>query len=219
MRQGAGWRQYCAEAIGTFAIVVVGAGVGVANTQAGLTEAALASGLTVMAMIYTFGHISGAHFNPAVTLAFALARHFPRRAVPGYLCGQLSGAIVGAALLRLIFGDAVRAGVTLPGNKASVAQAAAIEMILSFFLMLVITAVATDTRAVGQAAAIAIGVTVICDILLGGTVSGASMNPARSFGPALVVGEWRDQWLYWLCPIAGAALGALTYGVVRAERH
>jgi len=211
------WRRRGGEVVGTFAIVFAAGGSSVANQlsngQVGLVGAALASGLAVMAMIFTLGHICNAHFNPAVTLAFALARHFPLREVPGYITAQLLGAITAAYTLRLLFPKVTNLGVTVPSGEAG--QALVMEIIISFFLMLVITAVATDTQAVGQSAAIAIGVTVVFAILIAGPVSSASMNPARSFGPALASGVWQDHWIYWIGPIVGASLGALTYQLLR----
>lgn len=215
-------RRYLAEAIGVFTIVFAAGGTNITSSQtwggqAGLVGAALVSGLAVMAMIYTFGHICGAHFNPAVTLAFTVVRRFPRREVVGYLLSQLGGASLAALCLRILFGDAVQLGVTRPHPAATSWQALFLEFILSFFLMLVIMAVATDSRAVGQAAAIAIGVIVVVAILIGGPVSGASMNPARSFGPALLSQSWQDHWVYWLGPIGGAIGGAVVYQFIRGH--
>ncbi len=134
-------------------------------------------------MIYALGHISGAHLNPAVSLAFALARHFPWRLVGAYWVAQCLGAIAAALLLRASLGDVADVGATMPSGSDG--QSFLWELVLTFFLMLVIMAVATDTRAVGEAAAIAVGGTVALGALVGGPVSGASMNPARSLGPAL----------------------------------
>ena len=168
-----------------------------------------------MVMIAAVGHLSGAHFNPAVTLAFAVTRHFSWRDVPSYLTGQIVGAVAGAAVLRGIFGLEAGLGVTLPSGSLS--QAFGVETLLSGVLMFVIISVATDTRAVGELAAIAIGGTVALDALWGGPVTGASMNPARSFGPALVSGVWQAQWIYWLAPVLGAVLGASLYQSLRAR--
>jgi MIP family channel proteins len=178
---------------------------------------ALAFGLVVMVMIAATGHISGAHLNPAVTLAFSMTRHFPIRLAPIYIFAQCSGACVAAVLLRLTFGPQADLGVTLPSG--SIAQAFWLEILLSASLMFVITAVATDTKAVGQLAAIMIGSTVLVNALWGGPISGASMNPARSLGPALVSGIWEAHWLYWVAPILGAILGALTYQLIREPRE
>ena len=149
-----------------------------------------------MVMVYATGHLSGAHINPAVTIAFTLSRHFPARDAAAYVGAQLAGATAGALLLLAVWPD---------------------ELVLTAFLTFVIMAVATDTRAVGAAAAIAIGGTVGLDALFGGPVTGASMNPARSFGPALAAGEWTDFWIYVLGPVTGAALGAVAYQLVRGD--
>lgn len=217
-----GWRKYLAEGIGTFTIVFAACGASAANQlskgSVGLVGAALASGFAVMAMIYTLGHICGAHFNPAVTLAFTLSRHFPLRDVPGYFLGQITGASLAALIAKNLFGtQVIQPGVTVLALAANPIQALLMEVIISFFLMFVIMAVATDTRAVGQAAAIAIGVTVSFAILIAGPLSSASMNPARSFGPALVNWNWQDHWLYWLGPLVGASLGAFLYQLVRGQ--
>lgn len=208
-----------AEFVGTFALVFAGAGAIVINTEQGgvITHVGIAAtfGLVVMAMIYAVGHISGGHFNPGVTLAFAIARHFPRWQVVPYWLAQFGAAVAAATALRMMFGDVANLGATHPSGSAM--QSFWLELILTFGLMFVIIAVATDTRAVGQAAAIAIGGTVGLAALFGGPVSGASMNTARSFGPALVSFELGSLWLYILAPPLGAALGAMTYQWIRGE--
>jgi MIP family channel proteins len=212
------WRRCGAEGVGTYTLVTAGCGAIVVNGQTGAlghVGIALAFGLVIMAMIAAAGHISGAHFNPAVTVAFALTRHFPWREVPVYVGGQVLGAILGALTLRLLFDPAGDLGATVPAG--GVWQSFGLEVVLTAFLMYVIIAVATDTRAVGETAAIAIGVTVMLDALWGGPISGASMNPARSFGPALVAGVWADHWVYWLAPLLGAAIGGFVYQILRGE--
>ena len=212
-------RRLAAEAIGTFALVFAGAGAIMvdAKTHAlGHVGVAISFGLVIMAMIYAVGHVSGAHFNPAVSFAFALSRHFPWRRVGTYWVAQLAGAIAAAAILRGSLGDVAHVGATLPSGSQG--QAFLWELALTFFLMFVIMAVATDTRAVGEAAAIAIGGTVGLDAMFGGPVTGASMNPARSLGPALVSGDLHASWLYVMAPLAGAVLGALAYQFVRGEQ-
>jgi aquaporin NIP len=211
-------RSLCAEAIGTFALVFAGAGAIVvdAKTHAlGHVGVAIVFGLVIMAMIYAVGHISGAHFNPSVSFAFALTRHFPWRRAGAYWLAQVAGAVAAAGLLRASLGDHAHVGATLPSGSQT--QAFLWELILTFFLMFVIMSVATDTRAVGEAAAIAIGGTVGLDAMFGGPITGASMNPARSIGPALVSGDLHALWLYIAAPLAGAALGALAYQFVRGE--
>jgi aquaporin NIP len=213
-------RRAAAEGIGVFALVFAGCGAIVTEAEhpgaLGTVGIALVFGLVVMAMVYATGHLSGAHLNPAVTLAFALTRHFPRNEALAYLLAQVTGALAAAALLALVWPDNPAAlGATLPSVGAG--SAFVYEVVLTAFLMFVIIAVATDTRAVGAAAAIAIGGTVGLDALFGGPITGASMNPARSLGPALVAGELHDLWIYLLAPPLGAALGALTYQLVRGE--
>jgi aquaporin NIP len=169
-----------------------------------------------MAMIYAVGHISGAHLNGAVTFAFALTRHFPWSRALGYWTAQLTGAVVAAALLRGSLGNLAHLGATLPSGSQG--QSFIWELVMSAFLMFVILAVATDTRAVGEAAAIAIGGTIGLDAMFGGPISGASMNPMRSLGPALVSGDLHALWLYILAPVVGTSVGGLAYQFVRGEQ-
>ena len=173
----------------------------------------LTFGLAVAAMIYATGHLSGAHLNPAVSLAFALTRHFPVRDLLPYWVAQLAGATLAALMLRLLFGQTANLGATLPRGPAW--QSLILEGILTFFLMFVIMAMATDSRAVGHSAALAIGAAVGLEALFAGPISGASMNPARSFGPALAGRLTAHQWIYWVGPCLGAALGSMTYARLR----
>jgi aquaporin NIP len=210
------WRRAGAEFVGTYALVTAGCGAIVVNTSTGaLTHlgVALTFGLIITVMIAATGHLSGAHFNPAVSVAFALSRHFPWRDVPLYIGAQLLGAVGGALTLQALFGPVANLGATLPTGSAL--QSFGLEILLTAVLMFVIVSVATDTRAVGELAALAIGATVALDALWGGPISGASMNPARSFGPALIAGIWQDHWVYWLGPLLGAALGAAIYQFLR----
>ena len=207
-----------AEAIGTFALVFVGAGAIMVDAQTGALGhlgVALAFGLVIMAMIYAVGHLSGAHLNPAVSVAFALTRHFPWSRVATYVPAQVAGALVAALILRASLGDIADVGATLPAG--SDAQSFLWEFVLTFFLMFVITSVATDARAVGEAAAIAIGGTVGLAALVGGPVSGASLNPARSIGPAVAAGELQSLWIYLTAPVCGAIAGAFAYQFLRSE--
>jgi MIP family channel proteins len=209
------------EGIGAFALVVAGCGAVIANTthpgSLGQVGISLVFGLVIMAMIYAGGHLSGAHYNPAVTVAFVVGRHFPMRDAVAYIAAQLAGATVGALLLLAAWTDKpANLGATLP--SVSIGTALLYEVVLTALLMFVITAVATDTRAVGAAAAIAIGGTVGLDALFGGPITGASMNPARSFGPALASGTWHDLWLYFVGPLIGAAIGVIAYEVVRGSQ-
>ncbi|MDQ3435883.1 MAG: MIP family channel protein [Actinomycetota bacterium] len=210
-------RRCVAEFVGTFLLVFAGPGAVVINEVSGggvgSLGIGLSFGLAVMAAIYSVGHVSGAHINPAVTVAFALTRHFPWSLVPAYVLSQLLGACAASGFLLALFGDAAHLGATIPSG--STLQAALLEMFLTLFLMFVISAVATDVRAVGQAAAIAIGGYVALAATFAGPIAGASMNPARSFGPALLSGAWTGQWAYWAGPFAGAILGALLYRYVR----
>jgi aquaporin NIP len=204
--------------IGTFALVFAGAGSVMVDAKTGAlgqVGIALTFGLVIMAMIYAVGHISGAHFNPAVTVAFALTRHFPWPRVAVYWAAQATGAVAAALLLRASLGDIADVGATHPSGSDG--QSFLWEVVLTSFLVFVVMAVATDTRAVGEAAAIAIGGTVALDALFGGPVSGASMNPARSLGPALVAARFDALWIYLLAPFVGAAIAGLTYQFVRGE--
>lgn len=211
-------RRLAAEFAGTFLLVFAGPGAVVINEISGggvgSLGIGLSFGLAVMVAIYAVGHISGAHINPAVTVAFALSRHFPWRLVPFYIVAQLLGACAGSAAHLALFGDVASLGATSPSGSSW--QALGLEVILTLFLMFVIAAVATDVRAVGQAAAIAIGGYVALAATFAGPIAGASMNPARSFGPALLSGTWNGHWVYWAGPLLGAALGVFLYRYVRA---
>lgn len=209
-------RRSGAEFIGTYCLVTAGCGAIMVNAQTGaLTHLgiALTFGLIITVMIAATGHISGAHFNPAVTVAFAVTRHFPWREVVYYIVAQVAGAVLGALTLRVLIGDIAALGATTPSG--SVLQAFGIEVLLTAVLMFVIISVATDTKAIGAPTALAIGFTVALDALWGGPLTGASMNPARSFGPALIAGQWEHHWLYWIAPIIGAAVGAWAYQSIR----
>ncbi len=212
------FRRAGAEAIGAFAIVFAGCGAIVTEAEhpgsLGTVGIAFVFGLIVMAMVYATGHLSGAHLNPAVTIAFTLTRHLPRSEAIAYVAAQCLGALAGAGLLAAVWpSHPAELGTTLPGIGAG--SALVYEAVLTAFLMFVIMAVATDTRAVGAGAAIAIGGTVGLGALFGGPITGASMNPARSIGPAFVSGELGDLWIYLVGPIVGASLGALAYQAVR----
>lgn len=213
-------RRALAEGLAAFALVFAGCGAIVASSRhpgaLGNVGIGLVFGLVIMVMVYATGHLSGAHINPAVTVAFTLTRHFPPRDAIAYVAAQLSGAAAAALLLLAMWGgQPAHLGATLPSVDAGTALV--YEVVLTAFLMFVIMAVATDTRAVGAAAAIAIGGTVALDALFGGPVTGASMNPARSFGPALAAGAWRDFWVYVAGPLLGATAGAFAYQLVRGE--
>jgi MIP family channel proteins len=214
-------RRSVAEGLAAFALVFAGCGAVVTNAThqgaLGAVGVSLVFGLVIMVMIYATGHLSGAHINPAVTIAFTITRHFPGRDAVAYIAAQLAGSTAGALLLLAAWSDKpAHLGTTLP--SVGTGTALVYEIVLTAFLMFVIIAVATDTRAVGAAAAIAIGGTVGLDALFGGPITGASMNPARSFGPALASGTWTHFWIYIAGPVIGAALGAFAYQFIRDER-
>jgi aquaporin NIP len=213
-------RRAVAEGLAVFALVFAGCGAIVADAEygggLGTVGIALVFGLVIMAMVHATGHLSGAHINPAVTLAFTLTRHFPAREAVVYIGAQLAGAALGAALLLAVWTDRpAELGATVPtvGSGSAVVY----ELVMTAVLMFVIMAVATDTRAAGAAAAVAIGGVIGLDAMFGGPVTGASMNPARSFGPALASGTWTDFWIYVAGPLLGAGAGAIAYQVVRGE--
>ncbi len=216
-------RRAAAEGIAAFALVFAGCGAVVSNAvydgALGQVGVALTFGLVVMAMVYATGHLSGAHINPAVTLAFTLTRHFPAREAAAYIAAQAAGAVVAAFALLAVWPDEpALLGATVPAAGVGAGSALVYELVLTAILMFTIMAVATDSRAVGAGAAIAIGGAVGLGALFGGPVTGASMNPARSLGPALAAWEWQDFWIYIVGPIAGAALAALGYQAIRGGR-
>ena len=210
-------RRCLAEFVATFGLVFVSAGVVMADAfsggAVGHLAISLAPGLMVAAMIYATGHICGAHMNPAITLAFALSDRFPWRDVPVYWVVQFAAGIAAGLALRGIMGEVGEMGATLP--SVDVFRGAAVEFGLTFFLALVVMAVATDSRAEGPGAAFAIGGIVALEIMVAGPVSGASMNPARSLGPALAALNWEAHWIFWAGPFAGAAVAALFYRFIR----
>jgi MIP family channel proteins len=213
-------RVLTAEAIGTFALVFAGCGaimVDARTHELGHLGVALSFGLVIMFGIYAVGHISGAHFNAAVTLAFALTRNFPWSRAAAYWAAQLVGALAGAALLRASLGNIADLGTSQP--SVSQGQAFLWEIVLSALLMFIILAVATDTRAVGEATAIAIGGTITLLAVVGGPVSGSSMNPTRSLAPALVSGNLHALWIYLIAPVLGMSLGGFAYQFVRGEQQ
>jgi aquaporin NIP len=212
-------RRYVAEALGTALLVAFGAGSVMTDAITGgaLGPVGIAATfcLVVTALIACLGHVSGAHLNPAVTLAFWSMRRFPAREVPPYVAAQCTGAVAGALMLRAALGPVANVGATVP--HVSIAVAFGVELAFSFVLFLVIAAVATDPRTPAAVAPFVVGGTVgLC--ALQGALTGASMNPARSLGPALVSGDLHALWLYLVAPLLGAALGALAYQFVRGEQ-
>ncbi|HTQ27910.1 MAG TPA: aquaporin [Puia sp.] len=201
-------RKYVAEFLGSFALVFCGTGAIIINeqTNGAVSHAgvAITFGLIVMAMIYSLGDISGAHMNPAVTLAFTMAKRFRLNQLLPYVCSQLTGAIAASSLLRFLFPSDEFLGATLPANSDM--QSFVLELILTFFLMLVILQVATGSKEQGMFAGLAIGSTVLLEAMFAGPVCGASMNPARSIAPALISGHLTHLWIYIVATMAGAAL-------------
>ena len=175
-------------------------------------------GAVVAALIYSLGHISGAHFNPAVTLAFWTSGFFPRRHILPYILAQCSGAIAASCLLVLSLGRVGNLGATLPLNQNWL-QALVLETVLTFILMFVIFGSGLDRRAPTGFAGVAIGLTVGLEAAFMGPITGASMNPARSFGPAFVGWLWQDHWLYWVGPILGAQLAGIVYRQLSNNFH
>jgi aquaporin Z len=206
-------RKYLAEFLGTFAMVFCGTGAIVINQESNgaITHLGIAItfGLIVMVMIYALGSISGAHFNPAVTLAFHISGSFERKEILPYAASQLCGAIAASGLLHFLFPANAMLGATMPAG--SEIQAFVFEMLLSFFLMLVIIHVARGSKEQGMFAGLAIGATVLLEALFAGPVCGASMNPWRSLAPALVSGHTEHIWIYLTAPFLGAGLAVLNY--------
>ncbi len=204
--------RYIAEAVGTFALVFAGCGAIVVNDAyggaLGHLGVCLTFGLAVMAMIYAVGNISGAHINPAVTLAFAFAGRLARREALPYVASQILGAVAAAAVLRFLFPEHETLGATLPA--VSLARAFVMEALLSFLLMFVILNISTGHMEKGVMAGVAVGGTVAFEALVGGPMTGASMNPARSLGPALVSGHLETLWLYLTAPALGMLLACPT---------
>lgn len=213
------FKKCIAEFIGTFYLVFLGCGaVVLSEMESSYPTMAipLVFGGAVSIMIYATGHISGAHFNPAVTIAFWVCRRFSLLRVPGYIFAQCFGALMASLLHYFIWGEAHSFGATHLSTSLNIGFV--FEIVLSFSLMFVIISVATDTRAVGELAGIAIGSTVAICAFVGGPLTGASMNPARSLGPALMSGYLGDLWLYLLAPVVGATLGAICYEWLRKTK-
>jgi MIP family channel proteins len=210
-------RRVAAEAIGTFFLVFIGPGAVMVNDYSGGTLGsvgiALAFAFVVVAMVHALGHLSGAHINPAVTLGFWSTGRFPTAEVIPYLLAQCGGAVAASFSLRVTIGHVGEMGATIP--RLPRAGAFGVEWLLSFALMFVIMAVATDERVADGFAALAVGLTVGFCALMGGPLTGASMNPARSFGPALVGGLWRGHWIYWVAPVTAMAAAARIYDLLR----
>lgn len=201
-------RKYVAEAIGTFALLFCGTGAIIINGETGGAVShvgiAITFGFIVMAMIYTLGSVSGAHLNPAVTIAFTIAKRFPLKNVLPYIISQLVGAIAASGTLKLLFPSNEMLGATLPAGSEM--QSFVLEFLLTFFLMLVIINVATGSKEQGMFAGLAIGSTVLLEAMFAGPICGASMNPVRSIAPAVVSGHLEHLWIYIVATTLGAAL-------------
>lgn len=199
-------RQRLAEFLGTFALVFAGTGAivinGASHGAIGHAGIALTFGLVVMAMIHTFGDVSGAHLNPAVTLAFAVARRFEWRDVPGYLGAQIGGALAASILLNGLYPHDATLGATLPAGSEM--QSFVLELVLTAMLMLTILSVSTGAKEKGITAGITIGGVVALEAMFAGPACGASMNPARSLAPALISGHTEHLWIYLVAPVLGA---------------
>lgn len=210
-------KNYVAEFIGTFALVFCGTGAIVINqqTNGGVTHVGIAItfGLIVMSMIYALGNISGAHFNPAVTIAFTIAKKFPATKVIPYAIAQIAGALLASAVLKFLFPANELLGTTLP--EGSEMQSFVIEFLLTFFLMLVIISVAHGSKEQGMFAGLAIGSVVLLEAMFAGPISGASMNPARSIAPAVISGNFQHLWIYILAPILGATLAVFIWNYLK----
>lgn len=213
-------KKYIAELIGAFTLVFCGCGAIVTNefsegtvTHSGI---ALTFGLVVMSLIYAFGETSGAHFNPAVTIAFSYAKKFPLKEVPKYIIAQCLGAILAALLLFILFPGNEFLGTTLP--KIDVWRVFLFEVILTFILMLVIINVSTGSKETGIMAGIAIGGVVWFEAQFAGPITGASMNPARSIGPALISGHLEYLWIYIFAPIIGAILAVISCKLIKDDK-
>jgi MIP family channel proteins len=213
-------RRLMAEAIGTFFLVLIGPGTVMVNVASGGAIGQVGIGLAftfvVVAMVYALGHLSGAHINPAVTVGFWSVRRFPASEVVPYIAAQCTGAVGASLALRAALGTVGSMGATMP--TITTGKAFVIEWLLSFALMFVIMAVATDDRVADGFAPLAVGRTVGFCALMGGPLTGASMNPARSLGPALVGDLWKAHWLYWIAPTSAMVVAARTYDLLRSSR-
>ncbi|ARV06207.1 aquaporin [Polaribacter sp. SA4-10] len=212
-------KKYISEFIGTFSMIFCGTGAMTVNEVTGgeVTHVGIAItwGLIVMAMIYAFGETSGAHFNPAVSIAFAYAKKFSWKEVPKYILAQVLGAILASLILWFLFPESETLGATIP--TVDVWRAFVLELLLTFFLMVVIINVSTGSKEIGVTAGIAIGAVVLLEAMFAGPITNASMNPARSIAPALVSGNLQHLWMYILAPILGALLAVVSCKLVKDD--
>jgi aquaporin Z len=212
-------KRYIAEFIGTFSMIFCGTGAMTINEVTGGTVThigiAFTWGLIVMAMIYAFGEISGAHFNPAVSIAFAYAKKFSWKEVPKYIIAQVLGAFLASLILWFLFPTSETLGATIP--TVDVWRAFVLEFLLTFFLMVVIINVSTGSKEIGVVAGIAIGGVVLLEAMFAGPITNASMNPARSIAPAVVSGNLQHLWMYIFAPILGALLAVVSCKLVKYD--
>jgi aquaporin NIP len=215
------FRKYIAEFIGTFALVFFGTGAIIVNQQMngviGHTGIAAVFGLVIMIMIYAFGNISGAHFNPAVTTGFAIAGKFAPSQLAPYIISQVAGAFTATLILKVLFPSNEMLGTTMPAGSDM--QSFLLEALLTFFLMLVILRMSFGAKEMGVMAAMAIGGTILIDAMFGGPVSGASMNPARSLAPAVITGHLSALYIYIIAPVLGSALAVLVFKVLETPEE
>ncbi|MBK0404123.1 aquaporin [Adhaeribacter sp. BT258] len=212
-------KSYLAEFIGTFTLVFFAAGSALVDAQTNgavsLIGCATASGLIVTAMIYTFGNVSGAHINPAVTIGFSMAGLFDKKEILPYVGSQLAGSLAAGLTLKLLFPASQNMGATFPAGE--VMQSFILEIILTFLLMLVILHTSQGIKEIQQLAGFIIGGMVLLEIIFAGPISGGSMNPARSFGPALAAGNITTLWIYFLAPVLGAGLATFAWKITKAD--
>ncbi|XP_049398951.1 nodulin-26-like [Solanum stenotomum] len=217
------FQKIIAELLGTYIFIFVGCGSALVDRERTLTIVgiALAWGLSLMALIYTLGHVSGAHFNPAVTIAFAAAQKLPLMQVPIYVLPQLLGSTLASLTLRVLFNHQGDILPMLTQYKSPVTDFEAIfwEFLMTLILMFVICGAATDDRATKEVAGVAIGVTLVFEVLIAGPITGASMNPARSLGPAIVSGVYKNQWVFVIAPILGAMTATGMYSLLRQPKQ
>jgi aquaporin Z len=215
-------KQYISETIGTFALIFCGCGAMTINeiTNGSISHVGVAAtwGLIVMAMIYAFGEISGAHFNPAVTIAFAFAKKFSWNEVPKYILAQAIGGVFAAFMLWFLFPESQFLGETTPADGFPPYKAAILEFILTFFLMVVVINVSTGSKEIGTMAGIAIGGVVLLEAMFAGPMTKASMNPIRSIAPAIFTGNFQYLWLYITAPILGAIAAVSSCKLVKDDK-
>jgi len=207
-----------AEFVGTYILVFAGCGSIIINALHDITIVGIGVvwGMVVMAMIYTLGHISGAHFNPAITIAFGVSHKFPWRHVPMYIVAQVLGATLATMTLHVLY-KSVDINTIVNGYSDPTTDLEAViwEFIITFILMFTICGVATDHRAINELSGVAVGAALLLNVIIAGPVTGASMNPARSIGPAMVAGNYKNVWVYIVGPTLGAIFATVVYALIR----